>query len=60
MAAMEQQQIRLLSMLFHISHAILFVEQACRFDLDCITTLKQLNKLRLNNDHFILKNSSKT
>ena len=42
----ERRHLRSLAFLFQLSHAILFMEQGCRFDLDWIAIFKQLNRIR--------------
>ncbi|KAL3077902.1 hypothetical protein niasHS_013431 [Heterodera schachtii] len=47
LSGIEAAQHRFLLFLFSISHLVLFVEQACRFDLDLINLLEDVNRNRL-------------
>ncbi|CAK5006212.1 unnamed protein product [Meloidogyne enterolobii] len=46
MSFVDREQLFALAQIFPLCHALLFIEQGCRFDLEWICLLKRLNKLR--------------
>ncbi|KAL7077958.1 hypothetical protein ACQ4LE_003108, partial [Meloidogyne hapla] len=48
MAVIEREQLFALAQIFPLCHALIFIEQGCRFDLEWICLLKRLNKLRMS------------
>ncbi|CAK5011728.1 unnamed protein product [Meloidogyne enterolobii] len=46
MSFIDREQLFALAQIFPLCHALLFIEQGCRFDLEWICLLKRLNKLR--------------
>uniref|UniRef100_A0A914HX63 Nonsense-mediated mRNA decay factor SMG8 n=1 Tax=Globodera rostochiensis TaxID=31243 RepID=A0A914HX63_GLORO len=53
LSEIESTQQRFMLFIFSISHMVLFVEQACRFDLDWINILEEVNRNRLRSFNVI-------